>query len=97
MSLRSFDLEISSATNPIDVFEDVVSADYDHEVSRVADYELVLNCRGQWTSYEMHCYWQPAQQALHTSCLLEMRVAPPVCRYFPTVERYQCAPLVWAL
>ena len=76
MSLRSFDLEISSATNPIDVFEDVVSADYDHEVSRVADYELVLNCRGLWTSYEMHCYWQPAQQALHTSCLLEMRVAP---------------------
>ena len=35
MSLRSFDLEISSATNPIDVFEDVVSADYDHEVSEL--------------------------------------------------------------
>ncbi len=74
MSLRSFDLETSSTANPIDIVEDVVSADYEHEVARVGDDELVLNCRGQWTSYEMHCYWQPGQQALHTSCLIEMKI-----------------------
>ena len=74
MSLSSLNQELFRRSNPIDTFEDVVSSDYDHEVSRVGDDELVVNCRGQWTGYEMHCFWQQEQQALHTSCLVEIRI-----------------------
>ena len=72
MALVSVSRE-TSASNPIDLLEEVVSAN-DWRFERTADAEMVIELTGSWCDYRMHFVWHEDLAALYFSCMFDLRV-----------------------
>ena len=73
MAFSRLDFAREDILNPIDALEDMLSGESDWTIARPSEAELVIACPGQWATYQLHCFWQEDVQALHTTCMLEMR------------------------
>ena len=73
MAFSRMDFAREEVLNPIDALEDMLSGESDWSIARPSESELVIACPGQWATYQLHCFWQGEVQALHTTCMLEMR------------------------
>lgn len=61
--------------NPIDEVLEVLSSDLDAHITRPSAQELMVACRGQWATYQLHCYWQSDLWALHVAALMDLQIA----------------------
>ena len=62
-----------TATNPIDLVEEIVQAnEWPHD--RRCDEEMVVEISGRWCDYRLFFVWQRELSALHYSCEFEMKV-----------------------
>lgn len=67
--------EISfEAYNPIDLFE-VLASDFEWAFQRTCDDELSLNMGGTWCDYHISITWHPDLEAIHLSCVFDVKVA----------------------
>jgi hypothetical protein len=63
-----------STSNPIDIVEELVSAN-EWAFDRASDEEMVVEVVGRWAGYRMHFVWQRDLSAMYFSCLLDIKVA----------------------
>jgi hypothetical protein len=63
----------ASGTNPIDLLEEVVSAN-EWRFERTADAEMVVELAGSWCDYRLHFVWHEDLAALYFSCLFDVRI-----------------------
>ena len=62
------------STNPIDLVEEIVSAnDWAHD--RTSEEELVVEIAGRWCDYRLYFVWQEEIGALHFSCGFDLKMA----------------------
>lgn len=61
--------------NPLDVMEEIVIAN-DWPFERLSSDEMVVECKGRWTSYRLFFYWQDDVSAMQFSCQFDMKVLP---------------------
>jgi hypothetical protein len=62
-----------SVTNPIDLVEEIVSAnEWAHD--RSGDDEIVVEVTGRWCDYRLFFVWQEEISAMHFSCAFDMKV-----------------------
>ena len=66
-------LEESSAGNPLDLVEQVVSAN-DWSYDRRNEEEMAVEVPGKWCDYSLYFAWRPDAGALHFTCAFDMRV-----------------------
>jgi len=71
MSLAS--TEFRFAQNPLDLIEEIVSAN-EWTFDRPSDDEMIVDFPGQWCGYHMHFAWHGEFSAMHFSCALDMKV-----------------------
>jgi len=71
MSLASH--EFIDATNPLDLIEEIVSAN-EWAFDRQSEDEITVSFPGQWCAYHMHFSWHGELSAMHFSCALDMKV-----------------------
>ncbi len=88
--IRIPDLETkSSARNPLDMMEDIVSAN-EWLFERASHEELAIEVQGRWSDYRIFAVWQKALGALQFSCQLEMKVPEhrreAVCELLATIN-----------
>ena len=74
-----------SNTNPIDLLEELVSAN-EWRFDRTNDGEMVVEIGGNWCDYRMYFSWQEDLAAVYFSCLFDVRI--------PAQKRPQAADLV---
>ena len=74
-----------SGTNPIDLLEELVSAN-EWRFDRTNDGEMVVEIGGNWCDYRMYFSWQEDLAAVYFSCLFDVRI--------PAQKRPQAADLV---
>jgi len=74
-----------SSTNPIDLLEELVSAN-EWRFDRTNDGEMVVEIGGNWCDYRMYFSWQEDLAAVYFSCLFDVRI--------PTQKRPQAIDLV---
>ena len=74
-----------SSTNPIDLLEELVSAN-EWRFDRTNDGEMVVEIGGNWCDYRMYFSWQEDLAAVYFSCLFDVRI--------PAQKRLQAADLV---
>jgi hypothetical protein len=74
-----------SSTNPIDLLEELVSAN-EWRFDRTNDGEMVVEIGGNWCDYRMYFSWQEDLAAVYFSCLFDVRI--------PAQKRPQAADLV---
>ena len=63
----------SAADNPIDLVEQIVSAN-EWVFERAGDDELAVEIAGRWCDYRLFFAWRQDASALHFSCAFDMRV-----------------------
>ena len=61
------------AHNPLDLLEEILSANQ-WPFDRSSDDELVVECNGQWGSYQLHFSWSGDLSAMHFSSYMDMKV-----------------------
>ena len=62
-----------SATNPIDLVEEIVTAnEWAHD--RTGEDELLVEVTGRWCEYRLYFAWQEEIGALHFACGFDMKV-----------------------
>ncbi len=66
-------LEPESATNPLDLVEDLVAAN-EWTFDRQGEDELAVQVRGQWCDLHMWFAWRIETRSLFFTCALDMRV-----------------------
>jgi hypothetical protein len=74
-----------SNTNPIDLLEELVSAN-EWRFDRTNDGEMVVEIGGNWCDYRMYFSWQEDLAAVYFSCLFDVRI--------PAQKRPQATDLV---
>lgn len=62
--------------NPIDDVLEFLSGEVEAHITRPSSQELMVACRGQWATYQLHCYWQADLCTLHAASLMEIHVKP---------------------
>ena len=62
-----------NAHNPLDLLEEILSANQ-WPFDRSSDDELVVECTGQWGSYQLHFSWSGDLSAMHFSSYMDMKV-----------------------
>ena len=62
-----------NAHNPLDLLEEILSANQ-WPFDRSSDDELVVECNGQWGSYQLHFSWSGDLSAMHFSSYMDMKV-----------------------
>lgn len=72
MSLHSL-LQTEQFHNPLDLLEDIVSAN-EWMFDRSGDDELIVELAGRWCHYRMFFVWQREIGALQFSCQFDMKV-----------------------
>ena len=65
--------ELERATNPLDVLEQIVSAN-EWAFERRSDSEMAAEAPGKWCDYGMHFSWSPEISAMHFSCAFDLKV-----------------------
>ena len=73
----------SAARNPLDIVEEIVSAN-EWTFQRSGDDELSVDFPGHWCSYHLHFVWSQDLSAMHLSCFMDMKV--PKKRFTPVAE-----------
>jgi hypothetical protein len=73
MANLSIARERSSIANPIDIVEELVSAN-EWAFERASDEEMLVEVVGRWASYRMHFVWQQDLSSMYFSCLLDAKV-----------------------
>lgn len=68
-------VEEASAANPLDVVEQVVSAN-DWAFDRRNEDEMAVEVPGKWCDYSLYFAWRQDAGALHFTCAFDMRVQP---------------------
>ncbi len=77
-------IETASFTqNPLDVLEEIVSAN-DWTFDRTSTEEMLVEVAGRWCNYRMFFFWQEEISAMQFSCQYDMRV--PAAKQSPVVE-----------
>ncbi|HEY1721489.1 MAG TPA: YbjN domain-containing protein [Magnetospirillaceae bacterium] len=66
-------VEESAAANPLDVVEQVVSAN-DWAFDRRNEDEMAVEVPGKWCDYSLYFAWRQDAGALHFTCAFDMRV-----------------------
>ncbi len=66
-------VEESSTTNPLDLVEQVVSAN-DWAFDRRSEDEMAVEVPGKWCDYSLYFAWRQDAGALHFTCAFDMRV-----------------------
>lgn len=73
MVMNLLQQDVASASNPLDLLEELVSAnEWAHD--RSSDQELVVQVTGQWCDYHLCIVWQPEIGAMYLSCQLDVKV-----------------------
>jgi hypothetical protein len=62
-----------TATNPLDVVEQIVVAN-DWQFDRRSDEEMAVQVPGHWCDYSLYFAWCDEASAMHFSCAFDMRV-----------------------
>lgn len=62
-----------SARNPLDLLEEIVSAN-EWPFERTGEDEMAVEFAGHWCGYHLHFVWSADLGAFHLSCFLDMRV-----------------------
>ena len=73
MANLSIARESSPIANPIDIVEELVSAN-EWAFERASDEEMLVEVVGRWASYRMHFVWQQDLSSMYFSCLLDAKV-----------------------
>ncbi|MBL6454025.1 YbjN domain-containing protein [Belnapia sp. T6] len=68
-------LEREAATNPLDVLEQIVSAN-EWVFERRSDGEMAAEAPGKWCDYGLYFSWSSEISAMHFSCAFDMKVPP---------------------
>lgn len=71
MSLASS--EFSYAANPLDLIEEIVTAN-EWTFDRTSDDEMIVDFPGHWCGYHLHFSWHGEFSAMHFTCALDMKV-----------------------
>ncbi|TCZ59927.1 type III secretion system chaperone family protein [Roseicella aquatilis] len=67
--------ERERATNPLDVLEQIVTAN-EWIFERRSDGEMAAEAPGKWCDYGLFFSWSPEISAMHFSCAFDMKVPP---------------------
>jgi len=62
-----------SAQNPLDLLEEIVSAN-EWSFDRPGSDELGVEIQGHWCGYHLHFVWSEDLSAIHLSCFMDMRI-----------------------
>ena len=73
MANLSIARESSPIANPIDIVEELVSAN-EWAFARASDEEMLVEVVGRWASYRMHFVWQQDLSSMYFSCLLDAKI-----------------------
>lgn len=65
--------ETDFTQNPLDILEDIVSAN-DWAFDRASHDEMLVEVAGRWSSYRMFFYWSDEASAMQFSCQFDMKV-----------------------
>jgi len=74
----SMQLDFDKPGNPLDVLEQIVSAN-EWAFERRSDGEMAAEAPGKWGDYGLYFSWSPEISAMHFSCAFDMKV--------PTAQR----------
>ena len=66
-------LDSPSARNPLDLLEEIVSAN-EWAFDRSSDSEMMVQFPGNWCDYQLYFSWNEDLSAMHFSCVMDMRV-----------------------
>ena len=69
--------------NPLDLMEEIVIAN-NWPFERLSSDEMVVECKGRWSSYRLFFFWQDDVSAMQFSCQVDMKV--PSSRATATYE-----------
>ena len=69
--------ELERATNPLDVLEQIVSAN-EWAFERRSDGEMAAEAPGKWCDYGMYFSWSQEISAMHFTCSFDLKVPPEV-------------------
>ena len=67
--------ERERATNPLDVLEQIVTAN-EWAFDRRSDGEMAAEAPGKWCDYGLFFSWSPEISAMHFSCAFDLKVPP---------------------
>ncbi len=67
--------DLERATNPLDVLEQIVSAN-EWAFERRSDSEMAAEAPGKWCDYGLFFSWSPEISAMHFSCAFDLKVPP---------------------
>ncbi len=65
--------ELERATNPLDVLEQIISAN-EWAFERRSDGEMAAEAPGKWCDYGLYFSWSPEISAMHFSCAFDLKV-----------------------
>ncbi|MCO6418817.1 YbjN domain-containing protein [Siccirubricoccus sp. KC 17139] len=68
-------LDRDKATNPLDVLEQIVTAN-EWAFERRSDGEMAAEAPGKWCDYGLYFSWSPEISAMHFSCAFDLKVPP---------------------
>ncbi|MBY0336110.1 MAG: YbjN domain-containing protein [Acetobacteraceae bacterium] len=74
---------VDSATNPLDVLEQIVAAN-EWLFERNSDHEMAAEAPGKWCDYTLFFAWSHEISAMHFSCAFDLKV--PADRRAPLYE-----------
>ncbi|MDO8607072.1 MAG: YbjN domain-containing protein [Phaeospirillum sp.] len=83
MTLTAAYQDDESFTNPVDLVEQIVSAN-DWAFDRRNDEELAAEIPGKWCNYSLYFAWREDMGAMHFTCAFDMKV--PVAKRGPIWE-----------
>ncbi|HUT50477.1 MAG TPA: YbjN domain-containing protein [Alphaproteobacteria bacterium] len=66
-------VESHSAINPLDLLEEILSAN-EWPFDRSSNDELLVDCKGSMGSYQLHFSWSADLSAMHFSCFTDLKV-----------------------
>ena len=69
----SVQLDFEKPGNPLDVLEQIVSAN-EWAFERRSDGEMAAEAPGKWCDYGLYFSWSPEISAMHFSCAFDMKV-----------------------
>jgi len=71
--VRAVDRTFEPQNNPLDVLEELVSAN-DWAFDRHSEWELLIEVAGRWCGYHMYVVWDRHLNAMVFTCQLDLRV-----------------------
>lgn len=67
------DIEIADAPNPVDLIEQIASAN-DWSFDRSGDDEITITVAGSWCDYNISLSWMEALEAVHLACAFDFKI-----------------------